>query len=87
VQIHLCRIRSNIHSSQVRYTIYLFYAVARMMTTQSIGSSSYFVAAFDQVAIEYGVETLRKVELDRWKTKTKTWQVRHGVKEFCTPRI
>ncbi|RDW91282.1 hypothetical protein BP5796_02447 [Coleophoma crateriformis] len=70
-------------------TLYIsLYAVGRMITTRlkearnDDGSSAYPVAAFDKVAIEYGVQDLPE-DLVEWKEKPKTWQVRHGIKEFC----
>jgi hypothetical protein len=72
-------------------TLYIsLYAIGRMMTTEmkeacnDDGLSAYPVAAFDKVAIEYGVKDLPK-DLVKWKEKPKTWQIRHGTREFCTP--
>jgi len=48
------------------------------------GSSAYPVAAFDKVAIEYGIKDLPK-DLVVWKERPKTWQVRHGIRELCEP--
>jgi hypothetical protein len=68
------------------------YAVGRMRTTElkedcyNDGSSTYPIAAFDKVAIEYGFKDLPK-DLVAWKETPKTWQVRHGVREFCVPRM
>jgi hypothetical protein len=66
------------------------YAVGRMRTTElegafnDDGSSAYPVAAFDKVAIEYGVKDLPD-DLVGWKERPKTWQVRHGIRELCAP--
>jgi hypothetical protein len=74
-------------------TLYIsLYAVGRMITTElkgaynDDGSSAYPVAAFDKVAIEYGVKNLPK-DLAGWKERPKTWQIRHGIKELCAPGI
>jgi hypothetical protein len=67
-------------------TLYIsLYAVGRMITTElkgacnDDGSSAYSVAAFDKVAIEYGVKDLPE-DLVGWKERPKTWQVRHGIR-------
>jgi hypothetical protein len=72
-------------------TLYIsLYAVGRMITTglkgvcNDDGSSAYPVAAFDKVAIEYGVKDLPK-DLVKWRERPKTWQVRHGIRELCAP--
>jgi len=75
-------------------TLYIsLYAVGRMITTTELkgaynddGSSAYPVAAFDKVAIEYGVKELLK-DLIGGKERPKTWQVRHGIREFCAPKM
>ena len=74
-------------------TLYIsLYAVGRIETTElkracnDDRSSAYPVAAFDKVAIEYGVKDLPK-DLVEWMERPKTWQVRHGIKEFCAPGI
>lgn len=45
------------------------------------GSSAYPIAAFDKVAIEYGVNDLPK-DLVGLKERPKTWQARHCIREF-----
>lgn len=72
-------------------TLYIsLYAVGRIITTQvkggynDDGSLAYPVAAFDKVAIEYGVKDLPD-DLGEWKEKPKIWQVRHGIREFSAP--
>ena len=74
-------------------TLYIsLYALGRMITTDIKGasndnrSSTYPVAAFDKVAIELGVKDLPK-DLVGWKKIPKKWQIRHGIRELCTPRI
>lgn len=65
---------------------------ARMISTEfeiacnDDGSSAYPVSAFDRVAIEYGLKGLL-TDLAEWKQKPKTWQLRHGVRELCVPRL
>jgi hypothetical protein len=76
-------------------TLYIsLYAVGRMITTDlklngacnDDGSSAYPVAAFDKVAIEYGlIKKDLPDDLEVWKAKPKKWQVRHGIKEYCAP--
>jgi hypothetical protein len=72
-------------------TLYIsLYAIGRMVTTRlkiapnTNRSSTYPVVAFHKVAIEYSVKDLPK-DLVSWKERPHTWQVRHGVKEFCAP--
>ncbi|KAM3066739.1 hypothetical protein ACMFMG_011942 [Clarireedia jacksonii] len=72
-------------------TLYIsLYAIGRMTPIQLAGacndngSSTYSIAAFDKVAIEYGVKDLPK-DLVAWKEQPKTWQVRHGIRVFCAP--
>ncbi|RDW80037.1 hypothetical protein BP6252_04675 [Coleophoma cylindrospora] len=72
-------------------TLYIsLYAVGRMITTRlqgafnDDGSPAYPVSAFNKVAIEYGVKDLPD-DLVAWKERPKTWQVRHGIREFCGP--
>ncbi|EPE32471.1 hypothetical protein GLAREA_07604 [Glarea lozoyensis ATCC 20868] len=71
-------------------TLYIsHYAIMRMVYTESAkacGSSAYSLAAFDRVAIEFGVESLPE-DVAGWKEKPKTWRVRRGIRELCAPKV